>query len=174
MQHTIHHAIHHTTVEFSFVRPVIALPAIAKREVLWLAMLAIGFGLSSVAAYADGAAPNVADNKKIESVDVIGQRLDEARNGLAPETGSSTYRFDSSDLQALPLGSSTPLNQVILQAPGVVQDSYGQLHIRGDHANVQYRINEVVIPEPISGFGQSLDTRFADQINLLTGALPAQ
>jgi len=158
-----------TTVEFTFIRPTIA-----QRKILWLAMVAIGFGVSSIAAQADGPPANSADNKKIEAVDVIGQRLDEARNGLAPETGSSTYRFDSSDLQALPLGSSTPLNQVILQAPGVVQDSYGQLHIRGDHANVQYRINEVVIPEPISGFGQSLDTRFADQINLLTGALPAQ
>ena len=28
--------------------------------------------------------------------------------------------------------------------------------------------------EAISGFGQSLETRFADSISLLTGALPAQ
>jgi outer membrane receptor protein involved in Fe transport len=63
---------------------------------------------------------------------------------------------------------------VLLRAPGVVGDSYGQLHVRGDHANLQYRINGVVIPEAISGFGQALDTRFADQVNVLTGALPAQ
>lgn len=63
---------------------------------------------------------------------------------------------------------------MLLQAPGVVQDSYGQLHVRGDHSNLQYRINGVIIPEPISGFGQMLDTRFANQINVLTGALPAQ
>lgn len=119
-----------------------------------------------------GTAP--AKDAKIESVQVLGQKLDDARNGLAPETGSSIYRFDSDALLALPLGNNTPLNQVVLQAPGVVQDSYGQLHVRGDHGNVQYRINEVVIPEPISGFGQVLDTRFADQINFLTGALPAQ
>jgi outer membrane receptor for ferrienterochelin and colicin len=31
-----------------------------------------------------------------------------------------------------------------------------------------------VIPEAITGFGQSLDTRFAHQLNFLTGALPAQ
>ena len=72
------------------------------------------------------------------------------------------------------LGSSTPLNQVLLQAPGVVQDSYGQLHVRGDHDNLQYRINGVIIPEPITGFGQSIDPRFANQISLLTGALPAE
>ena len=46
--------------------------------------------------------------------------------------------------------------------------------MRGDHGNLQYRINGVVIPESISGFGQTLDTRFANQINVLTGALPAQ
>jgi outer membrane receptor protein involved in Fe transport len=107
-------------------------------------------------------------------VDGVRQRLDAARNGLSPDTGTSQYKFSDADISALPLGESTPLNQVVLQAPGVVQDSYGQLHVRGDHANVQYRIDGVVIPEAISGFGQSLETRFADNIAILTGALPAQ
>jgi outer membrane receptor protein involved in Fe transport len=114
--------------------------------------------------------------QQLQRVEVTGtrQRLDAARNTLLPETGSSIYRFSREDLQNLPLGDSTPINQVMLQAPGVVQDSYGQLHVRGDHSNVQYRINGVVIPESISGFGQSLETRFADSISILTGALPAQ
>ena len=107
-------------------------------------------------------------------VDAVRQKLDAARNGLSPDTGSNVYKFGEADIDALPMGEATPLNQVVLQAPGVVQDSYGQLHVRGDHANVQYRIDGVVIPEAISGFGQSLETRFADNINVLTGALPAQ
>jgi outer membrane receptor protein involved in Fe transport len=111
---------------------------------------------------------------KGESIKVIGKRLDEARNALSPDTGSTVYRFDRQDIELLPLGDSTPLNLLILQAPGVVQDSYGQLHVRGDHANVQYRIDGVVIPEAISGFGQAFDARFAQNINILTGALPAQ
>jgi outer membrane receptor protein involved in Fe transport len=126
----------------------------------------------------DGAAPaqpaTIAPVEKLDSVEITGKRLDDARNGLSPDTGSTVYRFEKSDIQALPFGNATPLNQLILQAPGVVQDSYGQLHVRGDHSNLQYRINGVVIPEAISGFGQSLDTRFADNINILTGALPAQ
>ncbi|HEX4779574.1 MAG TPA: TonB-dependent receptor [Usitatibacter sp.] len=109
-----------------------------------------------------------------ESVQVIGKRLDAARNALSPDTGSTIYRFDRADIEKLPLGESTPLNQVILQAPGVVQDSFGQLHVRGDHANLQYRIDGMLIPEPIAGFGQAFDARFADRINVLTGALPAQ
>ena len=62
----------------------------------------------------------------------------------------------------------------MLQAPGVAQDSFGQLHVRGDHANLQYRINGIIIPETISGFSQLFDTRFARRIDLITGALPAE
>jgi outer membrane receptor protein involved in Fe transport len=104
----------------------------------------------------------------------VSAALDEARNSLSPDTGSSQYVITAKDIQALPLGDSTPMNQVILQAPGVVQDSYGQLHVRGDHANLQYRINGIMIPESISGFGQTLDPRTIQSVTLLDGALPAQ
>ena len=98
----------------------------------------------------------------VPEVVVTTQQLDAARNSILPETGSSIYSFDQGAIADMPLGDSTPLNQVLLQAPGVAQDSYGQLHIRGDHANLQYRINGVIIPESISGFGQTLDARFFD------------
>ena len=62
----------------------------------------------------------------------------------------------------------------MLQAPGVVQDSYGGVHVRGDHANLQYRINGVLLPESISGFGQTLDARTIKSLRLMDGALPAQ
>jgi outer membrane receptor protein involved in Fe transport len=104
----------------------------------------------------------------------VSAALDEARNSLSPDTGSSQYVITAKDIEALPLGDSTPMNQVILQAPGVVQDSYGQLHVRGDHANLQYRINGIMIPESISGFGQTLDPRTIQSVTLLDGALPAQ
>jgi outer membrane receptor protein involved in Fe transport len=111
--------------------------------------------------------------KQLGPVDVTAA-LDQARNSLSPDTGSSQYVIDQKAIQALPLGDSTPLNQVILQAPGVVQDSYGGLHVRGDHANLQYRINGVILPESISGFGQALDARTIQSVTLLDGALPAQ
>lgn len=126
---------------------------------------------SAASAKSVAAATNVRD---LSETRVTAKRLDAARNALSPDTGSSVYKFDTDDIARLPMGDATPLNQVLLQAPGVVQDSYGQLHVRGDHSNLQYRINGVIIPEPISGFGQMLDTRFANQINVLTGALPAQ
>ncbi|GAB2580396.1 TonB-dependent receptor [Dyella jejuensis] len=104
----------------------------------------------------------------------VSAALDEARNSLSPDTGSSQYVITAQNIQALPLGDATPMNQVLLQAPGVVQDSYGQLHVRGDHANLQYRINGIMIPESISGFGQTLDARTIQSVKLLDGALPAQ
>ena len=117
-------------------------------------------GPAPVAAAAPPASAASAATQRLDRVEITAQRqrLDAARNSLSPETGSTIYRFSPQDIANLPLGDSTPLNQVILRSPGVVQDSYGQLHVRGDHANVQYRINGVIVPESISGFGQALET----------------
>jgi hypothetical protein len=111
--------------------------------------------------------------KDLDTVTVTAQ-LDQARNALSPDIGSSQYQITAEDIQKQPLGASTPLSQVLLQAPGVVQDSYGSVHVRGDHANLQYRINGVLLPESISGFGQMLDPRTVQSMRLLDGALPAQ
>jgi outer membrane receptor protein involved in Fe transport len=129
-------------------------------------------------ATAPPASPNAgpdaaADATTLNSVEV-NAALDKSRNQLSPEIGASQYTISQQAIQQLPLGDATPLNQVLLQAPGVVQDSYGQLHVRGDHADLDYRIDGIIIPESIAGFGQSLDARIIDQVQLLTGALPAQ
>jgi hypothetical protein len=108
------------------------------------------------------------------NLDVEAQRLNEARQQIQPSLGASTYSFSPQALQAVPQGENAPLNQVLLQAPGVAQDSFGQIHLRGDHANVQYRVNGVELPEGLSVFGQALTARFADSMSLITGALPAQ
>lgn len=121
----------------------------------------------------DGSPKSASDTTTLHSVQVNAV-LDKSRNQLSPEIGASQYVISQQAIQQLPLGDATPLNQVLLQVPGVVQDSYGQLHVRGDHADLQYRINGVIIPESISGFGQTLDTRLIDNLQFLTGALPAQ
>jgi outer membrane receptor protein involved in Fe transport len=115
-----------------------------------------------------------AEDIVIEPIEVVAKKLNEARNSIMPETGSSIYRLNQDDIGGMPQGDATPLNQVLLRAPGVAQDSFGQLHVRGDHANLQYRVNDVIIPESIAGFGQTLDPRFFGEVNFLTGALPAQ
>ncbi len=111
---------------------------------------------------------------QLGSIKVQGERLNRAREMINVETGTSSYHFDTQTIAALPEGYNAPLQDLILQAPGVAQDSFGQLHVRGDHADIQYRINGIIIPEFISGFGDTLGTRFIDKIDFLTGALPAQ
>ena len=108
------------------------------------------------------------------SLPVLAQRLDRARNGLSPTTGGSKYTFTEKALQQLPEGNNTSLDQVLLQAPGVVQDGFGAVHVRGDHGNLQYRLNGILLPQGVAGFAQILTPRFAREISLLTGALPAE
>jgi outer membrane receptor protein involved in Fe transport len=107
-------------------------------------------------------------------LDIIAKQLDIARNQIQPSLGASVYELRRQAIEDQPQGDNAPLNQVLLQAPGVAQDSFGQLHIRGEHANLQYRLNGVQLPEGINIFGQALETRLANSIALITGALPAQ
>lgn len=105
---------------------------------------------------------------------VTARRLDEARDAILPGLGASDYTLDRALLDKQPGGLNRSLVQVLVQAPGVTLDSYGSIHVRNEHANLQYRLNGVIVPESISGFGSTFDPRIADSIDLLTGTLPAQ
>ena len=109
-----------------------------------------------------------------ESVVVTSQELDISREQIVPSLGATRYTVGPDRLDSQAQGEDAPFNQTILRFPGVAQDSFGQLHVRGEHANLQYRIDDVLLPESIPGFGQELQTRFADNISLITGSLPAQ
>jgi outer membrane receptor for ferrienterochelin and colicins len=109
-----------------------------------------------------------------EVVTVTARKLDAARTGIQTQTGASTYTITSEAIEAAPGGENNLLNQVILQAPGVAQDSFGQIHVRGEHNALQYRLDGIIIPEGISVFGQTLDPRLASSVKLITGALPAE
>ncbi len=107
-------------------------------------------------------------------LDVIAKQLDIARYEIQPSLGATVYDFSRQAIETQPQGDNQPLNRLLLQAPGVAQDSFGQLHVRNDHANLQFRINGVQLPEGINVFGQSLQTRLANSVALITGSLPAQ
>jgi outer membrane receptor protein involved in Fe transport len=107
-------------------------------------------------------------------LDVIAKQLDIARTEIQPSLGATVYDFSRQAIETQPQGDNQPLNRLLLQAPGVTQDSFGQLHVRNDHANLQFRINGVQLPEGINVFGQSLQTRLANSVALITGSLPAQ
>ena len=113
---------------------------------------------------------------RLPPIQVAANRLKEARIALSPKIGTTVYTLDQQLVADYGAGENTPMNELLLRLPGVAQDSKasGALHVRDEHANVQYRINGIQLPEGISGFGQSVDTRFVDRIDFVTGAIPAQ
>jgi outer membrane receptor protein involved in Fe transport len=117
-------------------------------------------------------------SKQALDLAVAAKRLEEARISIQPRIGASTFEFNRQAIETLPQGDNAPLTQVILQAPGVTQDSTGGgfLHVRNEHANVQYRINGIALPDGVSFFGQGggLSPRLASSVELITGALPAE
>jgi len=138
---------------------------------LLIAASLLSLGLPARQALADDAAPSSA---AVGEVVITAKRLDAARATIQPQTGASTYAISAQAIQSMPGGDNAALNQVVLQAPGVAQDSFGQLHIRGEHNGLQYRLNGVILPEGLSVFGQALSPRLAGNVELITGALPAQ
>ena len=110
----------------------------------------------------------------VPTIVVTAQHLNEERSRIDTDTGASTYSFDSNAIQAQPGGDNVQLNQVMLQVPDAAQDSFGQLHIRGDHNGLQFRLNGVILPDGISFFGQTLPPRMVASMKLITGSLPAE
>ena len=125
------------------------------------------------AALAQTPAPTPPATNPLE-INVIAKALEEGRLTIQPSLGASTYQFTPSVIDSVPTGEQAPLNQVLLRAPGVAQDSFGQVHVRGDHGNLQYRLDGVQLPEGMSLFTNALATQYANKMALITGALPAQ
>jgi len=92
----------------------------------------------------------------------------------SPGLGANQFQFDRDSLARGPQGLDLAFDKVLLQAPGVTQDSSGEVHIRNEHSNVQYRLNGVLRCPGADGFGNVVDTAIANKVVLLTGALPAQ
>jgi opacity protein-like surface antigen/outer membrane receptor protein involved in Fe transport len=102
--------------------------------------------------------------------------FDQARSNLFTTVGTTSDTITQDTIQDLPQGANAPVEKVLLQAPGVSQDSAasGLLHVRNDHANVQFRINGVMLPDGVTGFGSIFDTNFIGSASLVVGALPAE
>jgi len=160
--------------------------------ILALIGLALSSGQAALAqnsASGGAAAANNADVVALPDIDIVTDRaaptlqdkvdaLDQSRdNFLLPKLGATSFAMGHEAIQALPQGENTPIDKVILQAPGVSYDSAvsnPDFHVRNEYSNVQYRINGILLPEGVSGLGPVLETGFIGGLNLLDGALPAQ
>ncbi|MBV8666894.1 MAG: TonB-dependent receptor [Burkholderiaceae bacterium] len=149
---------------------------------LFAGLLPAGHALADTspdAAATASAAPSASSSdvaQPVTTVEVVGTHLRAERAELSPKIGTTVYTVDTHMIDTLGQGDDTPFNELLLRLPGVDQDSKasGSLHVRDDHGNVQYRIDGVLLPENISGFGSSVDTRFVQSMDFVTGTVPAQ
>jgi opacity protein-like surface antigen/outer membrane receptor protein involved in Fe transport len=126
------------------------------------------------------AAPPTPEQVQMQANQEVVQRtqtLDQRRDGvIMTKAGTSNYELNAGDIQQIPQANAIQLSDLILQFPGVTQDSTssGDFHIRNEHGNVQYRVNGILLPDGVSGFSQILESSFIGGMRLITGALPAQ
>ena len=123
-------------------------------------------------------APIVVYAQKLTALWKKNLELDESRDQeLLPKLGATTYDITQEGVETLPQGKNTPIDKVLLQAPGVSYDSAvsnPDFHIRNEYSNVQYRINGIQLPDGVSALGPVLETGFMGNLQLLDGALPAE
>jgi hypothetical protein len=88
---------------------------------------------------------------------------------------SSTSTIERQELKSLPRGDSLTVNEILATQPGFVYDAMGNLFARGNHANIQYQIDGVPLPDSVSGlFGGFLSPKFVENMEVITGGLAAE
>lgn len=79
----------------------------------------------------------------IEPVDVL--RITGKRTLIHPEKIGSTTNLDKTFLQQYRSGND--LRNLIESTPGVINDSFGNMIVRGEHNAINYEVDGVVLPE---------------------------
>ena len=94
---------------------------------------------------------------------------------IKPNSSSETYSVSRKDIEALPRGNNLDLHDVLLTIPGATYGSLKQIHIRQDHANLQFRIDGVPIPDTVtSQFTDLLSPRAWERADVTLGGMEAQ
>jgi outer membrane receptor protein involved in Fe transport len=130
---------------------------------------------ASIAAVTSGAPANLdiaLESQSVLSLQVVTTRINRQPNAIS-QTGNSEYTLTQHEISTLPQGQNTPINEVLLQMPGVVQDDEAQIHVGGEHEDLQWRVNGVMMPmDSFSGFGQIFNSFFVKSVSLINGVLP--
>jgi outer membrane receptor protein involved in Fe transport len=97
---------------------------------------------------------------------------------LAPiqyKASSETYAVSRKDIEELPRGNNNELQDVLLTIPSAVYGALKQVHIRQDHANLQFRIDGVPIPDTVStAFSDVITPRAWERADIILGGMEAQ
>jgi outer membrane receptor protein involved in Fe transport len=143
----------------------------------FLLLATIAFGQQSDASSSTNSQPLPSPSPGTESlpeVIVLGQQIDQAMDRVVPNLGASKYTLNEQQITDQSEGDNAPLYQTLLRVPGIAEDQYSQLHLRGEHAFLQTQIDDVLLPENLTGFGEEFSPRFIKSISVIDGTLPAQ
>jgi len=91
------------------------------------------------------------------------------------QTASSTSTLSHRMIKELPRGDTASVNEILSTQPGFVYDAMGNLFARGNHANIQFELDGVALPDAVSGlFGGFLSPKLIDSMEVITGGLAAE
>jgi outer membrane receptor for ferrienterochelin and colicin len=100
-----------------------------------------------------------------------------AKKRLIQKSASvSRVEINKEAIANMPQGENIKLPKLLASTtPGIVQGAFGQSFIRGNHANIQYQIDGVQLPDsPSNTFGEAFSPRNIDHMEVITGGVPAE
>ena len=95
---------------------------------------------------------------------------------IQTSAAQSSTSVNHEQIEQLPQGNQISLPRLLeTTSPGVVAGPFNQVFIRGNHANIQYQIDGIQLPESASGtFAEAFSPRNIDHFELITGGIPAE
>ena len=91
------------------------------------------------------------------------------------KASSETYQLSRKEIEVLPKGNNSDVYEVLLTVPSVTYGGLKQTHIRQDHANQQFRIDGIPIPDTVSGsFADIVPPRAWERADIILGGMEAQ
>jgi outer membrane receptor protein involved in Fe transport len=96
-----------------------------------------------------------------------------AKRHLVTPASNSSRDLNSDDIAQLPEGATTSLPKLLYTTTaGFVEGDFGQVFTRGNHANLQYQIDGIQLPDSVGGsFGEAFTPVNIDHMEILTGGL---
>jgi outer membrane receptor protein involved in Fe transport len=93
---------------------------------------------------------------------------------IQAKASSETYSLNRREIDVLPRGNNINLEDLLLTIPSATYGSLKQVHIRQDHANLQFRIDGVPIPDTVSStFSDVITPRAWERADIVLGGMEA-
>lgn len=91
------------------------------------------------------------------------------------KASSETYSLSRKEVEQLPRGNNNDVDQVLATIPGAAVSALKQVYVRQDHANLQFRIDGVPIPDTVSTtFADVITPRAWERADIILGGMEAQ